>query len=102
MELKIKDIGKSEVEITGVIPVAEFSKYEDKAISIIGDRLELPGFRKGKAPASVVRENATEMMILEEMAEQALYEAYPRIIEEHKIDAIGRPQIAITKIAKGE
>jgi FKBP-type peptidyl-prolyl cis-trans isomerase (trigger factor) len=41
------------------------------------------------------------MMILEEMAEQALHDAYPKIIEEHKLDAIGRPQIMITKIAKG-
>ncbi len=41
------------------------------------------------------------MMILEEMAEQAIQKIYPSILEEHKIDAIGRPQIAITKIAKG-
>jgi FKBP-type peptidyl-prolyl cis-trans isomerase (trigger factor) len=101
MQTTIKKLEKSEVEITGVLPVADFEKYEDKALTKIGERLELPGFRKGKAPATVIRENVTEMMILEEMAEQALYDAYPKIIEENKIDAIGRPQIAITKIAKG-
>jgi FKBP-type peptidyl-prolyl cis-trans isomerase (trigger factor) len=101
MKTTIKKLEKSEVEIVGVLEVAEFEKYEDKALGIIGDRLELPGFRKGKAPATVVREHASEMMILEEMAEQALHDAYPKIIEEHKLDAIGRPQIAITKIAKG-
>ncbi len=101
MKTTIKKLEKSEVEIVGVLEVAEFEKYEDKALGIIGDRLELPGFRKGKAPAVVVREHASEMMILEEMAEQALHDAYPKIIEEHKLDAIGRPQIMITKIAKG-
>lgn len=101
MKTTIKKLEKSEVEIVGVLEVAEFEKYEDKALGIIGDRLELPGFRKGKAPATVVREHASEMMILEEMAEQALHDAYPKIIEEHKLDAIGRPQIMITKIAKG-
>ncbi|MFA7315202.1 MAG: trigger factor [Candidatus Paceibacterota bacterium] len=101
MKTEIKKLEKSEVEITGTLPVAEFEKYEEKALTRIGDRLELPGFRKGKAPANVIREHATEMMILEEMAELALYDAYPTIIEEHKIDAIGRPQIGITKIAKG-
>ncbi len=101
MEIKTKKLDKSEVEITGVLPVVEFEKYEDKALGVIAERLELPGFRKGKAPTSVVKENVTEMMILEEMAEQALHKIYPQILEENKIDAIGRPQIAITKIAKG-
>ncbi|KKP59919.1 MAG: Trigger factor [Candidatus Nomurabacteria bacterium GW2011_GWF1_34_20] len=41
------------------------------------------------------------MPLLEEMAEVALQENYIKIVEENKIDAIGRPQIAITKIAKG-
>ena len=101
MKTTIKKLDKSEVEILGVLPWDDFAKHEDKALAVIGERLELPGFRKGKAPASVVRESASEMMILEEMAEQALHNAYPEIIEEHKIDAIGRPQIMITKIARG-
>ncbi len=101
MQITIKKLDKSEVEIVGVLPVADFEKYEDKALSVIAERLDLPGFRKGKAPASMVKDNVTEMMILEEMAEQALHKLYPQILEEHKIDAIGRPQIAITKIAKG-
>lgn len=101
MQITIKKLEKSEVEILGVLPWEDFAKHEDKALEKIGERLELPGFRKGKAPANVVRESASEMMILEEMAEQALHDAYPKILEDHKIDAIGRPQIMITKIAKG-
>ncbi len=101
MKTEIKKLDKSEVEIVGTLEWADFEKYEGKALSIIAERLELPGFRKGKAPANVVKENVTEMMILEEMAEQALHIVYPQILEENKVDAIGRPQIAITKIAKG-
>jgi trigger factor len=100
MQTSIKKLEKSEVEITGTLPWSDFEKYEEKALTKISDRLELPGFRKGKAPATVIKEHVSEMMILEEMAEQALYDAYPKIIEEHKIDAIGRPRISITKIAK--
>src|SRR5487761_2251244 len=102
MKTTIKKLEKSEVEILGVLPVDEFQKYESKALSRISQRLELPGFRKGKAPENIVREHATEMMILEDMAELAIQDAYPKIIEEEKVDAIGRPQVSITKIAKGE
>lgn len=101
MKIDIKKLEKSEVEILGVLEVAEFEKYEEKALARIGERLELPGFRKGKAPASKVKESVGDMELLQEMAEEALYNAYPTILEENKIDAIGRPQIAITKIAKG-
>jgi len=97
----IKKLDKSEVEIIGVLEVAEFEKYEEKALERIGERTELQGFRKGKAPASIIKENVEEMQLLEEMAELALQDNYVKILEENKIDAIGHPQIAITKIGKG-
>ena len=101
MKITTKKLEKSEIEITGVLELAEFEKYEDKAITKIGERLEIAGFRKGKVPASVVKEHANDMMILEEMAELALHDVYPKILEENKIDAIDRPQVSITKIARG-
>ncbi len=101
MKVDIKKLDKSELEITGSIEAVEFSKYEDKALERIGERMELPGFRKGKAPANIVKESVQEMALLEEMAEAALMESYGKILEENKIDAIGRPQISITKIGKG-
>ncbi len=101
MKTTIKKLEKSEVEILGVLESAKFEEYEEKALSTVGKRLELQGFRKGKAPTSVVKENVPEMELLEEMAEQAINDAYPKILEENKIDAIGRPQITITKIGKG-
>ena len=101
MKIDIKKLEKSEVEIIGVLEVTEFEKYEEKALEKIGERLELPGFRKGKAPTGKVKENINEMELLQEMAEIALSENYIKILEENKIDAIGRPQISITKIGKG-
>ena len=101
MKITIKKLEKSEVEILGVLEVVEFEKYEGKALERIGERLELPGFRKGKAPVAVIKESVEEMQLLEEMAELALQASYVKILEENKIDAIGHPQIAITKIGKG-
>lgn len=101
MKIEIKKLEKSEVEITGVLEVAEFEKYEGRALERMGERIELPGFRKGKVPANIVKENVQEMPLLEEMAELALQDNYIKILEENKIDAIGRPQISITKIARG-
>jgi len=101
MKITIKKLDKSEVEILGVLEAVEFEKYEEKALERIGERLELPGFRKGKAPVAMIKGTVPEMELLEEMAEAALQDSYVKILEENKIDAIGHPQIAITKIGKG-
>jgi len=101
MKTTIKKLEKSEVEIIGVLEVAEFEKYEGKALERITERIELPGFRKGKVPATMVKDAVPEMELLEEMAEAALQDNYGKILEENKIDAIGHPQISITKIGKG-
>ncbi len=101
MKITTNKLEKSEMEILGVIESIDFEKYEAKALGKIGERVELPGFRKGKAPASKIKETVPEMELLEEMAERAISDAYPKILEENKIDAIGRPEITITKIGKG-
>jgi FKBP-type peptidyl-prolyl cis-trans isomerase (trigger factor) len=99
-KINIKKLPKSEVEIEGEIEADIFESYFDKALEKIGTNVELPGFRKGKIPNNILLSKVPEMQILEEMAEMALSEHYPKIIEQEKIDAIGRPDIAITKIAR--
>ncbi|ETB64051.1 TPA: hypothetical protein DIC38_00990 [Candidatus Nomurabacteria bacterium] len=101
MKVNIKKLEKSEVEIVGTIEAEEFMKYEEKALEKINERVELPGFRKGKAPVDMIKSSVPEMELLEEMAEKALSDNYGKILEDNKIDAIGRPQIQITKIGKG-
>ena len=101
MKIDIKKLDKSKVEISGALEASIFATYEDKALEKINERVELPGFRKGKAPVDVLKKSVPEMELLEEMAEAALFDNYMKILEENKIDAIGRPEISITKIGKG-
>jgi trigger factor len=91
----------SQVKITGEIPFAELEKHREKAIKHIGKDMDLPGFRKGNVPPKMIVAQVGEMAVLGEMAERALGVAYPEALKIHKIDAIGYPQIAITKIAEG-
>lgn len=100
MQTKITKLPKSEVEIEGELSSEIFETYFAKALKVVGDKVELPGFRKGKAPENILLAQVGEMSVLEEAAELALAEHYPKILEEEKIDAVGRPEIAITKIAR--
>lgn len=101
MSHSIKKLENSRVEIEGELAVDIFEGYRARALEHLGAHIEVDGFRKGHVPASVLIKHIPENMLLEEMAEMALGEHYPKILESEKIDAIGRPQIAVTKLAAG-
>lgn len=100
MKISVKRLPKSEVEIEGELEAVSFESYFPKAVKKIGENLELDGFRKGKVPESVITSKVPEINILEEMAQMAINEHYPKILEDEKIDAISRPEISITKLAR--
>jgi trigger factor len=100
MQIKVNKLPKSEIEIEGELEADIFEAYFSKAIKNIGENIELPGFRKGKAPENAILAKVGEMRVLEEMAELALAEHYPKIIEQEKLDVVGRPSIGITKLAR--
>ncbi len=100
MKITVKKLPNSVVEIEGELPADAFESYFEKALKKLGEHVKLDGFRKGKVPESVLLANIPEISILEEMAELALAEHYPKIIEKEKIDAISRPEISITKLAR--
>ena len=99
-KINVKKLPKIEVEIEGEIEADVFEGYFNKALKRIGENLEIDGFRKGKVPENVLLSKVPEAQILSEMAELALGEAYPKILAEEKIDAISRPEISITKLAR--
>lgn len=99
--IKINPLPERETEILGAIAGERMAELREKALKKFKEDLELPGFRKGNAPEALVAQKVGEMRLLEEAAEIALQEEYPNIIEDHDIDAIGRPEITITKLAPG-
>ena len=100
-DIKFNPLPERELEIIGSITAEKMALMREKALKKLKESLEIQGFRKGNAPDTIVVQKVGEMRLLEEAAEIALSEEYPNILEEHKIDAIGRPEIAITKIAPG-
>ena len=91
----------SQLKIEGEIPFSELEAERAAAIKHLGAKVKLDGFRDGHIPPAVLEKHLGEMTILAEMAERAIGHMYPHILEAHEIDAIGYPQISITKIAAG-
>jgi FKBP-type peptidyl-prolyl cis-trans isomerase (trigger factor) len=98
--ITINELPNSSVEIKGEISWENFKTFEKKAFERLSEHLEIDGFRKGNVPENIAKKHLGDELILSDMAELALGEAYPAILEEKKIDAIGRPTVSITKLAR--
>src|SRR3989344_9326703 len=86
-----------------LIEAEKFENYRKKALLQIKGDLEMPGFRKGAVPEKILEEKIGESGILDEAAELAIKDEWIKILrelEEKNIEAVGRPQVEITKIAK--
>lgn len=92
---------KSTATITGEVPFEILEEERKGALAALGQDLELKGFRKGHVPDSMIEKHFGEMAVLTEMAERVLHHFYGHILHEHKLDAISRPTINITKLAPG-
>jgi len=96
-----KNLEQSQVEISGSIPTEVWEKYRPTALKNINEAVSIDGFRKGMIPENILISKVGEMAVLEEAAELAVSKAYIDIITDKNIDAIGRPEIRITKLAIG-
>ena len=97
----LKELPDSEVELVGEVPAEALEQYTKAALEHIAGEIELPGFRKGHVPPEMAKKKVGEVAILEEAVEMSMQKLYPALIAEHKIDAVGRPDIRITKLAPG-
>jgi FKBP-type peptidyl-prolyl cis-trans isomerase (trigger factor) len=88
-----------DIEFQAEVPVGLLEEYSLTALAELAENFALPGFRKGKVPQEKVREHIGEMELLENAANEALRDAMQDIVEDQKLNIVGRPQVVITKIA---
>lgn len=98
---KRTDLPESEVELVGEVPYETLAPYREAALTHVAEHLEVPGFRPGKVPGDVALKHVGEAAVLEEAADLFVKEFYPELVETLKLDVVGRPQIAVTKLAPG-
>jgi FKBP-type peptidyl-prolyl cis-trans isomerase (trigger factor) len=99
---KIEKLDKSRVKVTVTVPHAEFEKNFENAKTKVLAESKLNGFRDGKVPYEAFVKAYGELPVRQEMGYMCVDQTYVEVIIGEKIEAIGRPEIAITKIIPGE
>lgn len=98
-EITLNKLPNSNLEIIASISKEELENKKAQAVKNLSSEIKIDGYRSGHIPESVLIKNIGEMPLLNEMAELALSDIYPIIVLENNIQAIGRPEITITKMA---
>jgi trigger factor len=83
------------------IPVAEVEQETERVIASLKERVRLPGFRPGKAPASLVRSRfASE--IREEVVKSLVPKHFQQKLEQRDLRVVGTPDITGVHFHAGE
>ncbi len=90
---------KHELEIT--VPVVEVEQETERVVADIQKKVRLPGFRPGKAPASIVR-TKFESEIRQDVLESLLPKAFRQRAEEDNLQVVGQPSVSDVHFHKGE
>jgi len=98
--ITITELPASVLEIKGEIAWEHVASFETKAFAALSEKLTLDGFRKGNIPTDIAKKHIPDELVLADMAELAINDIYPSLLIDHSIDAIGRPEVALTKLAR--
>lgn len=78
MKVEVKDAEKSQKELNVEVPIEKFNEIYDEELKKLVPTVKIPGFRKGKAPKSIVeREYSHKVRVdaLEKVINKSVYEA---------------------------
>lgn len=102
MERKITKLEHSHVEVLVTVDQKAWKDAQKKAFAKQAANVEVPGFRKGKAPENLVRGKVDQGKVLDDAINSILPVAYREIIEQDKIIPQAQPKVDITKISDEE
>ena len=99
MKYTVKSAEKSTKKVTITLDAQEWEAAQKKAYEKTKGRYSVPGFRKGKAPKSVLDKMYGKEAFYEEAINLSCNEHYPSILDkEPSIEPIDSPELGVEKI----
>jgi len=81
---------------TVVVPETEISSKREKRLAELGKTMQLPGFRPGKVPMSMVRKRYGDA-VTAEVVEGAVNDASDQLLSERNLRPAMQPKLEVTK-----
>jgi trigger factor len=102
MQTSLTELPDSRVRVEVEVAPKDVERAASRAARAMAKDLRMPGFRKGKAPPSLVIQRLGFGTVLEEAIREALPEWYERALLDASVSPIGDPSIEMTSTPQNE
>ncbi len=93
MKVSVEKLPSSEAVLDVEVTWDEMQKASDKAYRKIVQQVNVPGFRKGKAPRSIVERQVGKDYIYTEGLDDLITEVYRNAVREHELTPVAQPKV---------
>ncbi len=95
MKVDIKELPKSEVQLTITVPYDVYKKWEKKALMELGKKMKVQGFRTGHIPEDVILQNVELDVLKGATLDLVLPQTYSEAVKGNDLKVIARPNVEI-------
>lgn len=102
MSLQVEKLEKGMAKLTIEVASERFDEALKAAYKKSVHKINMPGFRKGKAPMKVIEQMYGPDVFYEDAANILVQEAYEEEVEAGDVEVVARPEIDVVQIEKGK
>ena len=102
MSLQVEKLEKNMAKLTIEVSAEELEKAIEGAYHKNKNKINIPGFRKGKAPRKMIEQMYGKEVFYEDAANALIPQAYDKAMEECTEDIVSSPKIDVTQLEAGK
>ena len=102
MKTEVTELPESRVRVDVDVAPEDLDRGINRAARAIARDMRLPGFRKGKAPPSLIVQRVGRDTVLQQAVRDSLPEWYEQALVESGVSPIGNPDIELTEVPEVE
>lgn len=102
MKTNVEKLEKSMVALEVEVEVEKVKTAFDKAYRQLAKKVNIPGFRKGKAPKNIIQSYYGKEVVYEDVAHDLIETTYPEALNLEKLDVVDKPEVKVIKIEENE
>ena len=102
MKSSLEVLSPTRVRLDVEVAYSELESHVANAYKKVATQVNIPGFRKGKIPASMIDQRVGRGTVIDEAINSALPEFYGQAAREHTVAVIGRPEVDVKEFVDNE